>query len=100
MSETNVETALRNEATGSTATFEFRGESFTVPLEFDDLPVGYMEAVGDGANMAVQARELLGPEQWAVVRAMNLTGRGLNELRDALDSATGVSAGNSPASSA
>lgn len=95
----DIETALRNEATGSTATFEFRGEKFTAPLEFEDMPIGYLEAVGDGANMAVQARELLGPEQWVRVRAMNLTGRDLNELRAALEEASGVSAGNSPASS-
>lgn len=88
------------EANGGTATFTFRGETFTVPLEYADLPLGYIEAVGDGKPLAVQARELMGPEQWAKVRAMNLTGRDVTALGEAIDKALGTTEGEDPASSA
>ena len=99
MSE-NHETNLRNEANGSTATFEWRGESFTVPLEYDDFPVEFIEAVADGRPGPVQTRALLGPEQWQIVRRMNPKGRDLNELQEVIQGATGLSEGNSEASSA
>jgi hypothetical protein len=96
----NTEAALRAEASGdSTAEFEFRGEKFTVPLEYADYPVSYIEAASEGAGVAIQARELLGPEQWARIRAMGLTGRGLDELEAAIKSTNGIDSGNSPASS-
>jgi hypothetical protein len=87
------------EATTGTASFNFRGEAFTVPLEYADMPLSYLEAASDGKGLAVQARELLGPEQWAKVRAMNLTGRGLDELSDAINKAMGTDEGEEPASS-
>ena len=88
------------EAKSGTASFDFRGEAFTVPLEFDDYPLSYIEAASDGAPLAVQARELLGAEQWAKVRAMNLTGRDLRELEKGIAGAMGVDEGEEPASSA
>ena len=94
------ETNLRNEANGSTATFEWKGESFTVPLEYDDYPLDFIEAVADGRSGPVQMRALLGPEQWATVRGMNPKGRDLNELQEVIQGATGLSEGNSEASSA
>lgn len=93
------EEARKAEAAGSTATFEFRGESFEVPLEYDDYPLGYIEAASEGQPLAIQAREILGSEQWAKVRAMNLKGRDLSELETAIKGATGLSSGNSKASS-
>jgi hypothetical protein len=87
-----------SEVTGS-ASFEFKGETFTVPLEYADMPLAYIEAASEGAPLAIQARELLGPEQWARVRAMNLTGRGLNELSDAINAVMGTDEGEEPASS-
>lgn len=95
----NPEAALRAEASGGTADVEFKGETFKIPLEYDDFPLAYIEAAVDGRPLAVQARELLGPDQWAVVRGMNLTGRGLQELSDAISDAAGIDSGNSPASS-
>lgn len=89
----------KDEATTGTASFKFRGETFTVPLEFADMPLSYIEAASEGAPLAIQARELLGPEQWERVRAMNLTGRGLHELRDALDAVQGTTEGEEEASS-
>jgi hypothetical protein len=95
----NPEAALKAEAAGNTADVEFKGETFTIPLEYDDFPLSYIEAAVDGRPLAVQARELLGAEQWERVRALNLTGRGLQELSDAISDAAGLDSGNSPASS-
>lgn len=95
------ETARKTEAEGaSTATFEFRGESFTVPLEYDDYSLEFIEAASDGKPLAIQARELLGPEQWSRVRAMGLSGRDLQPLFAAIEGAVGLDSGNSQASSA
>ena len=99
MSE-NHETNLRNEANGSTASFEWRGESFTIPLEYADYPLDYIEAASDGKPVAIQMRALLGPEQWETVRGQNPKGRDLDELEEAIRGAMGLSAGNSEASSA
>jgi hypothetical protein len=93
------EEARKAEASGKSVTFEFRGESFDMPTEYDDYPLSYIEAVLDGKPLAIQAREILGPEQWAKVRGMGLTGRGLEELGETMQSAAGVSPGNSEASS-
>jgi hypothetical protein len=82
-----------------TTSFDFRGEKFTVPLEYADMPLSYLEAASDGKGLAVQARELLGPEQWAKVRAMSLTGRGLDELSDAINKAMGTDEGEDKPSS-
>lgn len=87
------------EAKGSTASFTFRKVEFTVPLEYDDYPLSFIEVASDGASGAVQARELLGPEQWAKVRAMDLKGRDLRPLLDAIDEAMGTDAGEDEASS-
>ena len=88
-----------SEAQGSDASFQFHGETFTVPLAFDDYPLSYIEAASEGAPLAIQARELLGPEQWARVRAMNLTGRDLRALEDAISGAMGTTEGEEEASS-
>lgn len=92
------ETALKAEAAGSTATVEFRGESFTIPLEYADYPLSFIEAASDGRAVAVQLRELFGPKQWAMVQGMQLKGRDLDELSDKVEALMGNS-GNSPASS-
>jgi hypothetical protein len=95
----DTETNLRNEANGTDATFEFRGETFVIPTEYDDLPLSYIEAATDGKPSAIQARELLGPEQWAKVQAMGLKGRDIEGLVDSINKATGITSGNSEASS-
>lgn len=94
-----TEDALRAEVAGPTASFEFHGETFTVPLEYPDMPLGYIEAASEGAPLAIQARELLGAEQWARIRAMGLKGRDLAELHEAVEAAMGATSGESPASS-
>lgn len=94
------EEARKAEANGLPATFEFRGESFEMPLEYEDYPLSYIEAASEAKPLAIQARELLGPEQWARVRAMDLKGRDVTELFDVMQTAAGLSSGNSRASSA
>ena len=95
------ETARKTEAEGnSTATFEFRGESFEIPTEYDDYPLEFIEAAQDEKPLAIQARALLGPEQWGRIRAMRLTGRDLESLFLAMQDAVGLTPGNSEASSA
>lgn len=91
---------LEAEAAGTTAGFTFRGVEFTVPLVYADMPLAYIEAASDGAPLAVQARELLGADQWAKVRGLGLTGSGLDELSDAINAAMGTDEGEDEASSA
>ena len=95
----DIETNLRNEANGLPGSFEFRGESFTIPTEYADYPLSYIEAAVDGRPLAIQARELMGREQWTRVRALGLTGRDIDELCQAIEAAMGLSTGNSEASS-
>jgi hypothetical protein len=93
-----TETALQAEAAGPTADVEFKGESFTIPLEYADYPLSFIEAASDGRAVAVQLRELFGPEQWATVQGMRLKGRDLDALSEKVEAVMGNS-GNSPASS-
>jgi hypothetical protein len=88
------------EAKTGSATFEFKGETFTVPLEFDDYPIGYIEAASDGLPLVIQARELLGPDQWARMRPLLSVGRDMRAVEKAISDAMGVDEGESPASSA
>lgn len=88
------------EANGSTASVEFRGETFSIPLEYADYSLSFIEAAADGAPAVVQVRELLGPEQWTRVRALRLDGAGFDELVAAVQKAEGTDAGNLEASSA
>ncbi len=74
-------------------TVDFRGVTLTFPTEYDEYPMGFIEAVNGGAGPDVQARELLGPDQWAQVRPLLSKGRDLNELVSALDVAQGTDAG-------
>lgn len=92
------ETARKAEANRSSVTFEFRDESFEVPTEYDEYPLSFIEAASEDRPLAIQIRELLGPDQWARVRAMGLNGRELNELSAAMTDAAGLSPGNSGAS--
>lgn len=94
-----TETARKAEANGQQATLEFRGETFSVPTEYDDLSVDFLEALEDGKSVGI-IRGALGPEQWQVVKAMQLKARDLAELGDRIAAAMGFSAGNSEASSA
>lgn len=88
------------EAKGKAGSVEFRGLTLTFPIEYDDYPLSFIEAAAEGASGAIQARELLGPEQWSKVRALNLKGRDLNELVKVIDGVQGTDAGEDEASSA
>lgn len=83
-----------------TATIEFRGFTFTIPRNLDDMHVDFMESVEEGKTVGI-VRGALGPSQWRRVRAMNLTMRELAPLGDEIAAALGfTSAGESQASSA
>jgi hypothetical protein len=88
------------EATASTNTVEFRGETFTVPLERSDWSVDMVESLEEGKAVGT-VRGALGPDQWRTVRAMNLKVRDLAELSDLIARAMGFGdSGESTASSA
>lgn len=87
------------EANGSTNTVEFRGETFTVPLERDDWSVDFVESIEEGKAVGI-VRGALGPDQWRTVKAMSLNMRELGELSELVAKAMGFGdAGESPASS-
>src|SRR5690349_16978699 len=83
----------------TTAKVEFRGETFTVPTEYDDFSIDFVEALEDGRTVGI-VRGALGPAQWRVVKAMDLKARDLAPLAEVIAQAMGFAdAGNSTASS-
>ena len=95
------EEARKAEARGdNTATIDWRGASFEVPVgDYDDLPVDFIEAVEDGRTVGI-VRGALGARQWRRVQQMGLKMRELSELADLIASAMGFgSSGESQASS-
>lgn len=93
------EAARKAEANGEPGKVEFRGQTFTVPTEHDDYTVDFLESLEDGKTIGI-IRGALGPQQWYVVKSMNLTARELSPLVDGIAEAMGFTAGNSEASSA
>lgn len=91
--------ARKAEAKGeTTATVEFRGETFTVPTEYDDFSVDFVEALEDGKTLSL-VRGALGPTQWRVVKSMRLTVKELTPFADDIARAMGFGeAGESSAS--
>lgn len=88
------------EAKTGTASFDFKGETFTIPLEYDDYPISYIEAATQGAPLLTQTETLLGPEQWAKMRPLLVVGRDLRDVEKAITDAMGVDEGEGTASSA
>lgn len=88
------------EASGATtATVEFRGESFTIPTEPDDMSLDFMESLEEGKSVGI-IRGALGPSQWRTVKGMDLKVRDLGELADKIAEALGFGdTGESAASS-
>ena len=83
----------------TTATIEFRGESFVVSTEPEDFTVEFVEALEDGKTIGM-IRGALGPAQWREVKAMNLTVKELRPFADDIATAMGFGdAGESTASS-
>ena len=91
------EAARKAEAGGNVGTVEFRGHTFTVPLEHDDFTVDFLESVEDGKTIGI-VRGALGPNQWRTVKAMGLTARELTPLMEGIAEAMGFTMGNSGAS--
>jgi hypothetical protein len=83
----------------TTATVEFRGETFVVSTEMDDMSVDFLESLEEGKTIGM-IRGALGSAQWRTVRAMDLKARDLVPLSDAIAAAMGFGeAGESTASS-
>lgn len=90
----------QDEAAGETsAPVEFRGETFMVPTDYDDIEVEFFEALEDGKTVSI-VRGALGAKQWATVKGMDLKMRDLGELSHLIAVAMGFATpGESPASS-
>ena len=83
----------------TTATVEFRGDTFTVPRSYDDWTVDFLESIEEGKVIGI-VRGALGPAQWRRVKGMNLTMKQLQPFADDIAAAMGFgSPGESPASS-
>lgn len=83
----------------TTATLEFRGETFTISTEQDDWSVDFIEAMEDGKIIGM-VRGALGPAQWRTVQGMRLTLKELRPFADDIARAMGFGdAGESAASS-
>jgi len=91
--------ARESEAKDETvATLEFRGHTFEVPREYDDLSVDFLESVEEGKTAGI-VRGALGPVQWRTVKSLDLKVRDLRELADLIAVAMGFgSTGESEAS--
>ena len=76
------------EAKSSTATVEFRGHTFEVSREYEDMSVDFLESLEEGKAVGI-VRGALGAAQWRVVKSMDLKVRDLNELSDAIAVAMG-----------
>lgn len=81
--------ALAAEAKETETTAEFRGKKFKLPPSVDAWPLDVLEAFEDGKTVIV-LRELLGPDQWAVVKSMKLKVEDFGELTKAIFAATGL----------
>lgn len=97
--EPNTEASRLNEATSSTASFEFRGEKFTVSLNRDEWTLDFLESMEEDKAAGI-IRGALGPDQWRLVRSMDLKVKDAEELTDLIAKAMGFGGvGESEASS-
>lgn len=90
--------ARAEEAKNKDATVSFRGRDFTVPREYNDWSVDFLESIEEGKSVGI-VRGALGQKQWAQVRAMNLKVSDLAELAEAITVALGFGSGESAPSS-
>lgn len=91
--------ARQAEANGNTTTVDFRGQKFTIPLDYDDFTVDFLESIEEGKTVGI-VRGALGTRQWQRVRSMNLKIKELAPLAEDIAKAMGFAdTGESPASS-
>ena len=91
---TKATAALKAEAVQTELTVEFRGDTYTLPKDVEDWSLEAYEAFEDGKPVAA-LRGVLGPEQWAKVKAHGLRVRDLEEVADVFFGAIGLSSGKS-----
>lgn len=99
MSE-NAAAAAEAEAKDSkVAVVEWRGHRFKVAREYSDWTVDFVESLEEGKAVGI-VRGALGPNQWRLVKAMNLKVSDLDDLSASIAKALGFSSvGESAASS-
>ncbi len=92
--------ARKAEADGtSTAQVEFRGHTFTISRDYDEMSVDFIESIEEGKTVGI-VRGALGAAQWRRVQAMNLRMKELAPLAEDIAAAMGFNGtGESPASS-
>ena len=91
--------AREAEATNQPGSFEFRGETFTVSRNRDEWTLDFLESMEEGKAVGI-IRGALGPDQWRVVRSMDLRVKDADELSDLIAKAMGFGGvGESEASS-
>jgi hypothetical protein len=91
--------AREAEATGQPASFEFRGEAFTVSRDRDEWTLDFLESLEEGKSVGI-IRGALGPAQWRIVKSMGIKVKDANELSDLIAKAMGFAdVGESEASS-
>ncbi len=93
------ETRKSEAENAKTVPVNWRGHKFEVATEYDEWTVDFLESLEEGKSVGI-VRGALGPQQWAVVRQMNLKVGDLGELATAITAALGFkSSGESSASS-
>lgn len=80
--------ARKAEAKKEPVVVEFRGHEFTVPVDYEDWSVDLLESLEEGKAVGI-VRGALGPDQWRIVKTMNLKVAGLNELTEGITKALG-----------
>lgn len=71
-----------------TVPVKWRGNDFTIPTEYDEWTVDFLESLEEGKSVGI-VRGALGPQQWAVVKQMNLKVGELGDLASAITAALG-----------
>lgn len=81
--------ARKAEANGdSTTSVEFRGHTFTISTDYDEMTVDFFESLEEGKTVGI-VRGALGPQQWQTVQRMQLKMRDLSELSKDIAAALG-----------
>lgn len=78
----------QDEAANRPGTFEFRGLTFTVPLEREEWSIDFLESLEEGKSAGI-VRGAVGPDGWRMVKTLDLKVRDLNELADLIAKAMG-----------
>lgn len=80
---------LKSEAKAAkTVPVNWRGNEFQIATEYDEWTVDFLESLEEGKSVGI-VRGSLGPQQWAIVKQMNLKVGELGDLATAITAALG-----------